>query len=904
MKLFQQDKQRAIQPREHRPLYILLSFLIPFLILLLSYIALHIAPFGEHMLVFSDAKALYASDLAFIQRVLRGQEDLLYSFKSGIGMNLMGANSGLWNPANVIVLLFDITAWPDMYSLLLAIDIAMCGLTMFLFLSHVYGWKRQHLIFSTVYAMMGFNVAYCYHYNFILSPELLPLIALGIHRILKGKSPWLYILSLAYAIFASFYFGFMLCLASVVLFLFWYVRDYDRLKENRRRIWINYIAGSLAAGLLPAFVWMPALLSFTGGRLEQNTISQFTFAENMSFADACAKFFIGANDTNEQINGQPNVFIGSLSLFLNFAFFTDRRNSSRKKIIYAVPLLFYFITFYIRAFSMVVQGFSATNWFNYRYSFVFSFLMILIACEEFAVLRDMDTADFKKACGAFALFVLLVFGQRYSFVKGGGMLLGLVFLSASLGVIWWNRTDPVRAPSNLLTIILVLLCSIESYSNYVLCTGNLMDWDRKVPSYQEDLMNGSIFAEAVQKFDPGFYRMANEHSTNFDASNDPRLFGYNGLIYFGSCQSNFVFQNMGKLGISWWANRMWYTQGKPNVFDSLLGVKYVISERDLTREKGYEKKIEMNGHQLFQNDYALPVSLLAARDESELSLTLNPFENHNALWKSLTGQNENVFDQQENITFTYHAGRDGTAIDRDEARAYSASVSAMAPASDASASESTNVSEHPAVRDVNAIRNGNHIACSFTAAQDGPIYAYTGLMFDENYGFSGELMYYLGSFRKGDTVTDCIPVIGTASEELLKLICAEYYVAYPNQDVLEAYSSQLQHGAGSITKVKDSHLVGHVLADGDSRLFFTIPYDEGWTLTVDGEATALEKTADLFMSARIRAGEHDYEMRFFPRGMQTGLYLSCVGLALAALLIVYTISDRKQRKRAMITEEA
>ena len=906
MSIFNKRITGDLRPREYRILYALLSFLIPFIIVILGDIALHMAPFGNHMLFISDAKVLYASDLAFIQRFLRGQEDILYSFNSGIGMNLMGANSGLWNPANVIVLLFDITKWPEMYSLLLAIDIAMCGLTMFLFLSDTYGCKRQNLIFSTAYAMMGFNVAYCYHYNFILSPELLPLIALGIRRILEGKGPWLYILSLGYAIFASFYFGFMLCLASVVLFLFWYVRDRNKLTPYKRRIWINYIGGSLAAGLVPALVWMAALLSFSGGRMDQNSITDFTFIENMSLADACAKFFIGANSINEQINGQPNVFIGSLSLFLNFAFFTDRRNSGRKKITYAVPLLFYFITFYIRAFSMVVQGFSTTNWFNYRYSFVFSFFMILIACEEFSVLRDMDTVDFKKACAAFAFFTVLVFGQRYSFVTGGGMLLGLVFLAAGLAILWWNRTDPIRAPANLTVMILVLLCSIESYANYVICTGHLKEWETDLDRFRKDLFYGSVVSEAVHSSDPGFFRMADEHTTNAQASNDPRLFNYNGLNYFGSCENDFVYQGMTMLGLSRWNNRMWYTEGKPNIFDSLLGLKYVVSERDLVEEKNYEYKIEISGHQLFLNKTALPVAMLAARDENQLTLTLNPFENHNTIWKSLTGQRRNIFDQQSEITFTYHAGLDGTTVDREKARTYSASASAMTvseSASDSGRSSSASESAITPARDVKAIQSGNHIECSFTAEYDGPIYAYTGLMIDEKQGFLGEAMYYLGVFHKGDIVTDYIPLYAPASEEYLNLLCAEYYVAYPNQEVLEDYSSELQRNAGTLEKIKDSHLAGHVTAAEDSRLFFTIPYDEGWTLTVDGQTIPLEKTADLFMSANIDAGEHDYEMRFLPRGMRPGTYLSCAGLALLALLAVYNMTDRNRRKRETNSEE-
>ena len=893
--------------RANKTACFLLSFFIPFVIVFLAYIALHIAPFGEHTLIISDAKGLYTSDLMFITRVLRGQEDLLYSFKPALGMNLMGSNSGLWNPANAIALLFDITNLPVMYSLLMAIDIAMCGLTMFLFLSNVYGSKGRNLIFSTIYAMMGFNVAYCYHYNFILSPELLPLIALGIHRILKGKKPWLYIISLGYAIFASFYFGYMLCIASVVLFLFWYVRDRVAFGERKCKIWVYYICGSLIAGLLPALVWIPTLLSFMGGRLDQNTILDFTFVENMSLADVCAKFFIGANNLSEQVNGQPNIFIGSLALFLNFAFFIDRRNSRRTKIIYAVPLAFYFITFYIKAFAMVMQGFSVTNWFNYRYSFVFSFLMILIAFEEFGSLRSMEAGDFRKTCGVFALFVVLVFGQRYSYVTGGGMLLGVVLLSVCLGIIWWNRVDPKRAPANILTILLVLICSMESYANYVICTGSLKDWEVKASDYQEDLFKGSIIADAVQRSDTSLYRMENEHSTNGIAANDPRLFGYNGLIYFGSCESNFVFQGLSKLGMSWWGNRMWYSEGKPSVFDSLLGLKYVISERDLSTEKGYEQLINLEGHKIYRNPNALPIAMLAAPDEMESTLSLNPFENHNALWKSITGGSSNVFDIQQNIQFTYHAGNDGKTVEYDDAKAYSTSLSVKAMSSSESESENsltTSESDSIAVRDIDAIRQSYHIECSFLAEHDGSVYAYNGLAVDENNGFAGEAMYYLGTYQSGEMITDYIPLSGPVTNDALNMVCAEYSVAYVNQRVLADYSTELINNSGTIEKSKDSLLLGNVVAKDDARLFFTIPYDEGWTLTVDGQKTPLTKTADLFMSANIDSGEHSYELRFFPKGMRIGIYISCCATVLLLLLIFYNILDRKRLKHIVVSEEA
>ena len=50
MKLFQRNKQENIQPRQHSALYILLSFFIPFLLILVALAGLHVAPFGPSLI--------------------------------------------------------------------------------------------------------------------------------------------------------------------------------------------------------------------------------------------------------------------------------------------------------------------------------------------------------------------------------------------------------------------------------------------------------------------------------------------------------------------------------------------------------------------------------------------------------------------------------------------------------------------------------------------------------------------------------------------------------------------------------------------------------------------------------------------------------------------------------------
>lgn len=868
----------------------ILAFGIPFLVIVAAYIGLHITPFGDKTIIISDAQSLYMPDLSYIGRALRGQEDLLYSFESGIGMNLMAAHGGLLNPANVIVLFFDITSYPAMFSWLMAVNIAFCGLTMFIFLSSVYGRKSDNLIFSTVYALIGFNAAYCFQIYFILGVELLPLIASGIRKIISGKSPWLYLITLGYTIFAGFYYGYMLCIASLVLFLMWYAEDRKSFAAaQKKRVWINYIGTSVTAGLLPAAVWIPALLSLSGGRLEQSSILDFTMNENMSLADMFAKLFIGANNTDELINGGPNIFCGTLVLFLVVAFFTDQRNTKRMKLIRIFPLIFYFLTFYIKALSMVVQGFSATNWFNYRYSYVFSFLLILVAFEEFAKIRTIDVKDFQRACMVFAAFAAIILTQRYSFVSGGWMLLGILILCGCLGAVWWNRVDEERAPRRALVMLLVLLCSVEGYANYMVCTNKLFDWAFTESEYQEKLFYGSILAESITATDAGFYRTGNENPTTERCDNDPRLFGYNGADYCVSCERSFVFQGMGRLGMPWWINRMWYAEGQPDALDSLLGLKYVIARRDLSEEKGYESLITIGDNIIYKNGNALPIGMVADEKVSEVALGGNPFENHNNLWKALTGSDKDVFAQEDDISFTYHANNDGETTTYREALQYS--TSAVSGGSETALSEKEKI-----------IDEGSYIECNFVARQDGSVYSYAGYAVSDTEGYELETMNYLGEFKKGDVITDYIPVSADMTKSALKSICAEYYVGYANDDVLTELSKQLQNGAGELDKLTDSHLTGSVTAEEGGRLFFTIPYDEGWTLTVDGIETPLEKTADLFMSARVSGGPHTYEMKFFPKGMRTGMAVSCGGFLLLLVMVVYNIAVRKKQVVEITTE--
>jgi uncharacterized membrane protein YfhO len=72
----------------------------------------------------------------------------------------------------------------------------------------------------------------------------------------------------------------------------------------------------------------------------------------------------------------------------------------------------------------------------------------------------------------------------------------------------------------------------------------------------------------------------------------------------------------------------------------------------------------------------------------------------------------------------------------------------------------------------------------------------------------------------------------------------------------------------------------------------TIPYDEGWTLRVDGEETGIVKVLGAFMAAEVGPGMHSFELTFVPTGLVPGAVASTLGLVAA---VVYLNLDAGRR---------
>ena len=872
------------------------SFIVPVIISVLSLAALHITPFGDNTLFIADARSLYSNYISYWNRVLHGSDSILYSFSKGLGSSMVGEVSyHFLQPFYLLLAFSNSETLPAFYSIVSVIMTSCCGVTMFILLSQLFGRKASNLIFSTSYALIGFNVVNNWQMQWLDGVIVLPLIFLGIWRIYHGKSPVLYVLSLAYSLFTNFFIGYELCIVSVLIFLSLKILMGKKMdKKEKHQVTGKFFFGSFLAGGMTAFIWLPTILSLAGGRAKQISLADFAFEERFPLLYTAARLFSGANSINELIDGVPAVFCGILVLALVVLYFMNREVTRREKAAGIFILGVLILSFQITAFSSVFQMFSRPNWFAYRYSFAFSFVLILLAAREFEFLDKISLRDTLIAGAVLIVFTVIVFHTEYDYVNGSAAILDFALLLVMWAGFYLYRKKPEIAPRKTLVMLLLLTVSINLYANYCLSIYSEKDWFTQNYDYQDGTKALGDLVDKIQEQDSSFYRMESEVA-RVSVLNEPLGLGYYGVGYAGSCERQFVMRNLSRLGVTWYDMRNYYLVGMPASMDSFLGLKYVISKRDLTAEKNYKKLFDGTFDlQVFENPYALPVAMLSTGAINDLTIENEPdvFKIQNKIWKALTGNSEDLYEEETNYTLTSHNSTDAATLSKQEGD----SATRESEQKENSAYSILNVddvlTEQPGNPEIT--EDDNYIEYHFTAAKTGPIYLYDYGNMDPNQGTQQATLQYVGYYHQGDEVSGKVLYsLGAVTPSVLQAATQSIYIAYADMNVLGHDASQIQNQDVTIEKPykNRSTLTGTIRSDSGAQLLFTIPYDEGWTLYIDGNKTELHKTLDLFMTADVTEGTHTYELRFFPVGLKTGLVIS--GMALL-VLVVWRMRERRK----------
>ena len=91
--------------------------------------------------------------------------------------------------------------------------------------------------------------------------------------------------------------------------------------------------------------------------------------------------------------------------------------------------------------------------------------------------------------------------------------------------------------------------------------------------------------------------------------------------------------------------------------------------------------------------------------------------------------------------------------------------------------------------------------------------------------------------------------------------------------------------------------------DKENLVFFSVPYDEGWSATVNGKAVEIEKVNSGFMAVLVPAGQSTIRFTYTTPGLYTGVTITALTAIIILLYaIIFTFVNKKSPKQTIYPE--
>lgn len=108
-----------------------------------------------------------------------------------------------------------------------------------------------------------------------------------------------------------------------------------------------------------------------------------------------------------------------------------------------------------------------------------------------------------------------------------------------------------------------------------------------------------------------------------------------------------------------------------------------------------------------------------------------------------------------------------------------------------------------------------------------------------------------------------------------------------SEEAMKIDCDNLRKTAAYYFKTDNNGFTAKIERDKESLVFFSVPYDKGWTATVNGRSAEIEKVNAGFMAVKVNAGDSEIRFNYMTPGLFTGIKISTVA---AIVFVIYIIS--------------
>ncbi len=806
---------------------LLFSFILPILVMLVLFIGNGIYPFGDRTFLSGDLYHQYMPFFSELHHKVRAGESLNFSFHVGMGSNFLALFVYyLASPFHALALLLPETVLTEFIGYLIVVKTGFCGLTACCYLQKRFAAKGvAPLLFSMFYAFSGFMAAYNYNIMWVDCVWLLPLIVLGLERLVKEEKCGLYCLTLAFSIFTNYYISIMICIFLVLYFGYLLVVT----AEHRLRSVGNFALYSLLAGGMAAVLLIPEVCAIL-----QTDFGDMDFPKKIesyfSVLDMLARHCLGVY-TERGLDHWPNIYCGSAVLMLIPVYLMNRKISIREKFCKMALAGFILLGFSTNVLNFIWHGFNYPDSLPARQSFIYCFLVITMCYDAYRHVKEEDKQQilygFLWAVGLILFFEKFVEHEDFEL---GVKLLTLVFVAIYAVLLYLYRTREDRDVKWAVALVALVAVIAECGIN----TGITSIGTTSRSAYlgqQQDYR--SLYEMTVQQED-SLYRV---EKFKRKTKNDATLAGYPSASVFSSTMDSRVMDLYTRLGMR--HSKVYYGfDGATAFVSALLNVNYMFGESENYESSLYTKQAQSGDIYLYQSNATLPFGyvLPTGYDLPE------GYEN-----QALKLQNQMV--QELGVKGKLFEQKQGNKTGEDVQ--FSAKESGIYYGL-------VNTSGTKKI----AYIGGSSEEEVFTDLKRGCV-------------------LYLGQLEQGQDITltnddeeDTTPKIGV---EIYKL----------NEDVLREALTMLSEQHMENVVWESDFISGEITMQEPGRLVLSVPYEDGWKVKINGVETEGQMFGGCLAAFDLEPGEYKIEMRYYPVGAAAGILVTVISVVLFMGIMIW-----------------
>jgi len=720
--------------------------------------------------------------------------------------------------------------------------------------------------------LCGFVLAYYWNIMWMDSFAMVPLVMLGVYKLVHEGRYRLFVVSLALAIIFNFLMGVFICI--LVAAYFFMQAFIAKLKFNQFMWKLIFVAGcSLLAIGLTAFITLPTYIALDRTYNAVNTVNTMPTRYNVWFGsiiDVLGNFFAQHHHAlRHPPESLPNLFTGVVPLMLVPLFLITDKISRREKFAFIAVLVLLIISTNNRRWDFVLHGFSFPHALPFRYSFMLSFLLVALAYKAYLIFDSKEPGHTLSLAMGGAFFALMAtFGRQGDRYVAFGLIFVLLYLilfmiagSSSPAVHkmhllykvhgWLKSAVPI-----LFIAVLVFELSIAGTAS-LRSTGNTPRQPYPLHEYEvQRLLNQRDMAEPNNNF----FRT---EFTRWWSTNDTSMYSFRGWSLFTSMFDYNLGRYVQRLGLPYRrrSNSINYAETTP-LTNAFLNVRYIMSrapEPETALNTVFWVQVyAINDHMyIMRNRYALPLGFMVRPQASlfEGSLT-QPFASQNELFRLTTGLQGDLFTllpmTYNHMGFITHGNVEGT-------------------------------------RNMELVQGATEgiLRFEFVVPRDGPMYGFiqyhgggvsnTHILRNHSRINTVDIthtsyVFFMGNFEAGDIAT-------IESHTSSTNTTVNVFGAMIDYDLFAQGHAFLASEPLNLTHVGDTRIEGTVTTAQGGLLYTSIPHAGNWRAIVNGQRAEVVLFGNAMVAVELTAGTHDIVFRYVDSSFRLGLAMSLVSLA-------------------------